>query len=157
MKQTTSFVTAVIVLNSLFSSGQSNTVGAGGDASGSGGSVAFSVGQIDYKHFNSSGGSASLGVQQPYSIEETNSLSESGELISVTIGPNPGSDWLSILTESDKNYRFYITDSNGKIVLEEHILQGSHQVSMNHWATGMYFLHISDDQKPVKQIKIIKH
>jgi hypothetical protein len=39
---------------------QKNTVAAGGDASGSGGSLSYSIGQIDYKILSGSGGAAKI-------------------------------------------------------------------------------------------------
>ena len=45
---------------------QQNSVSAGGDVSGSGGTVSFSVGQIDYLSITGAGGSVAQGVQQPY-------------------------------------------------------------------------------------------
>lgn len=50
------------------SDAQRNTMSAGGDAIGSGGSISFSVGQIDFQYASGSGGNITLGVQQTYKL-----------------------------------------------------------------------------------------
>ncbi|MGB4204529.1 MAG: T9SS type A sorting domain-containing protein, partial [Bacteroidales bacterium] len=46
--------------------GQQGNVAAGGDASGAGGSMSYSIGQIDYLSYSSAQGSISLGLQQTW-------------------------------------------------------------------------------------------
>lgn len=48
---------------------QSNIVAGGGDASGSTGSVSYSIGQIDFQYRSSADYSVSEGVQQTYSFK----------------------------------------------------------------------------------------
>ncbi len=57
----------------LFSAGlhaQQATTAAGGDATGPGGSVAYSVGQVVYTTNSGTGGSVAEGVQQSYSVDD---------------------------------------------------------------------------------------
>ena len=49
-------------------SAQSGTITSGGDAAGSGGSVSFSIGQLDYTSISSAEGTVSQGLQHPYEI-----------------------------------------------------------------------------------------
>lgn len=51
---------------------QQATTATGGNASGSGGPVAYSVGQVVYTTNTSSNGSVAQGVQQPYEISIKN-------------------------------------------------------------------------------------
>lgn len=46
----------------------------GGNATGSGGSVSYSVGQVEYSSNTGSGGSVAAGVQQPYEISVVTGL-----------------------------------------------------------------------------------
>jgi len=58
-----------LVANCLISTkamAQKNTVAAGGDATGVGGTVSYSIGQINYTTVTSAGGSVSQGLQQVY-------------------------------------------------------------------------------------------
>ncbi len=50
---------------------QQGNVAAGGDASGAGGSMSYSIGQTDYLLFVSSTGSLQFGLQQPFFFEES--------------------------------------------------------------------------------------
>lgn len=157
MKYSTTGLTGFILLNSLLSFCQSNTVSSGGESNGTGGTASYSVGQIEYQQFTGSGGSVNLGVQQPYLIEETNVLNELGEMINVIIGPNPITDQLSIRSESEYVFQLNISDLNGKIILKEQLFKKETLISMSQWASGVYYLQINVDQKLVKQIKLIKH
>ncbi len=70
---------------------------AGGDGSGSGGSVSFSVGQPIYQTRTGTNGSAAEGVQQPYEISVLSSSDEAlGINIVVQAYPNPTADFLTI-------------------------------------------------------------
>jgi hypothetical protein len=135
---------------------QSNTLSSGGEANGTGGTVSFSVGQIDYIQSSGSGGSVNQGVQQTYSIEEENNLNELGKSIALTVGPNPSTDWLSIQSAETTDLFFFITDANGKIILEKCPLLHSQQINMQEWSQGMYFLQVTQLQTPIKQLKLIK-
>lgn len=65
MKQTKQFFFSCLFL--CFSAtlmAQQGNVAAGGDVTGSGGCMSYSVGQIDYLRYSSDQGSLSLGLQQ---------------------------------------------------------------------------------------------
>lgn len=68
MKQNTLLTIAVIVaftaMNNLFA--QQGNVAAGGEAAGTGGSMSYSIGQVDYLVYTSPQGSLSLGLQQSW-------------------------------------------------------------------------------------------
>ena len=65
----------------------------GGDATGSGGSVAYIVGQIVYTTHTGTTGSVSQGVEQAYEISSV-SIKETSLNISMSVFPNPTSDFL---------------------------------------------------------------
>ena len=56
------------LLATLELSAQENTVASGGKATGSGGTVSYSVGQVVYTTNAGTNGSLSQGVQQPYVV-----------------------------------------------------------------------------------------
>ncbi len=68
MKYTFFLLCAVVCLINTSANAQQNTVGAGGLATGTGGSVSYSIGQLDYVTASGSGGSASQGMQQVYKV-----------------------------------------------------------------------------------------
>ncbi len=68
MKQIKHFITALLMpcLVSFNLSAQQGNVAAGGDATGTGGTMSYSIGQTDYLMYSSAQGSLSLGLQQPF-------------------------------------------------------------------------------------------
>ena len=77
--------------------------------------------------------------------------------MSVTIGPNPSNEWLTIESKENTDLFYYVTDSNGKILIHKVPLANSQQINMKNWSNGSYFLHITHFQFPIKQIKLIKY
>jgi hypothetical protein len=138
---------------------QSNTVATGGNATGSNGSVSYSVGQIDYTSQSGSGGNINQGVQQPYEIFESNSLNELGENILLNLGPNPTTDLftLSNVSSSTIELFYYLIDNNGKIVIESTQLLNKAEISMSTFPVGMYQLVVRNSNMDVKSFKIIKN
>ncbi len=157
MQNTTTCFAIFILLNYNFSFSQANTTSTGGDATGSGGSVAYSVGQIDYIQKSGSGGTANLGVQQTYSLSETNNLDDLGELVTVTIGPNPTNDYMTISVQTESTLSYFVTDVNGKLILDQKLFSDTEMIQMTQWSQGIYILHITSNEKLIKQIKLIKY
>lgn len=58
----------IIIISIPKTYSQENVAVSGGNATGSGGSSSYSVGQITYTSQTGSGGNVTLGVQQPYEI-----------------------------------------------------------------------------------------
>ena len=66
-----------------------NTIPAiGGTATGSGGSVSYTIGQIVFNIFSGSDGTIAQGVQQPYEISIIKENSENTSF-EITVYPNP--------------------------------------------------------------------
>ena len=75
---------------------------AGGNATGSGGMVSYSVGQVAYKTHTGTSGSVSEGVQQPYEISVVTAIEKTkGINLSVTAYPNPTTDFLQLKIENE--------------------------------------------------------
>jgi len=151
-------LTAGLLWTSL-AQAQESVATSGGDATGSGGTVAYSVGQIDYVTNTSASGGENQGVQQPYEffIVGTNDLLLD---ISITIYPNPTTNNLT-LQVSDYNseklsYQLY--DMQGKLLNHEQIVAPQTQINMNSLPNATYFVHlINPENKKVQSFKIIKN
>lgn len=74
---------------------QESVNASGGDATGSGGTVAYSIGQVVYTTNTGSNGSVAQGVQHAYEIF-TVGIKETALNISLTIFPNPTTDNLTL-------------------------------------------------------------
>ena len=104
---------------------QANTSG-GGNASGSGGTSSFSVGQINYTTNSGTGGTVSQGVQQPFEIYTLSGIDDAKDLsINLTAFPNPTVDYLTLSFESTstKKLSYQLFDSNGKLVISQNLME----------------------------------
>lgn len=151
------FACSIVFYSIAFS--QSNVVATGGNATGTTGSVSYTVGQIDYTSQTGSGGNLNQGVQQPYEIFESNSLNELGENIFLNLGPNPTTDLVTLSNTSSvpTELFYYLTDNNGKILIETTLLLNKAEISLSTYPVGMYQLIVRNSEMDVKSFKIIKN
>lgn len=138
---------------------QSNTVSTGGNANGTGGSVSFSVGQVDYTNQSGSGGSINQGVQQPYEIFQTNGLQDLLSTIGFNVFPNPTTDQIFLESTSSNidgiNYQLF--DAAGKAITLVYTLSESNSIDMVNLPTGSYNLVIRNGESIIQTYKIIKN
>jgi len=130
----------------------------GGDASGSGGTVAYSVGQIVYTSSTGTSGSVAQGVEQAYEISSVG-IKETALNISLSIFPNPTSDYLTLKVE-DYNIEalsYHLIDEQGKLVLNQQITNQDTQLAMSTLARGAYFINVLQANKKIQTFKIIKN
>src|SRR6187397_135960 len=77
---------------------QSAVSAAGGDFTGTGGSVAYTIGQVTYTNFGGESGNVSLGVQQP-NLFLTVGTSDLDITLSASVFPNPANTSTSLRLE----------------------------------------------------------
>jgi len=134
----------------------------GGNASGSGGSASYSVGQIVYKTHTGISGSVSQDIQQPYEISVVTELEEARDIIlSATAYPNPASDYLTLelaasalLSIQSMTYQLY--DIQGKLLQSEQITGKQTRIIMSHLVPATYFICVTNRNQPIKEFKIVK-
>jgi hypothetical protein len=80
----------------LTAQAQQVTTATGGDASGSGGTVAYSVGQIVYTTNTGTNGSVAQGVQQSYIISIVLGIEDNSIKLELTAYPNPTTNFLTL-------------------------------------------------------------
>jgi hypothetical protein len=132
----------------------------GGNASGTGGTVSYSVGQMNYTTNNGTSGSACQGVQQPYEIFTLTSVDESKDLnINLSVFPNPTFDNLTLKIESTntKNLSYLLFDLNGKLLATQKLDGTETKIAMNNYAAATYFIKINENNNTIKTFKIIKN
>jgi len=130
----------------------------GGDASGSGGTVAYSVGQIVYTTNTGNTGSVAQGVEQAYEISSVG-IKETALNISLSVFPNPTSDFLTLKVADYNNeaLSYHFLDEQGKLVMNEQITNQDTQVAMSSLARGAYFINVLQANKKIQTFKIIKN
>lgn len=131
----------------------------GGDATGSGGTVAYSVGQVVYTTNTSISGTVSQGVQQPFEIFSIG-INETGLNISLLVFPNPTADNLT-LQVSDYNSEklsYQVFDMQGKLLNNGQIETQETQIKIGNFPSATYFIHVlNKENKKVQSFKIIKN
>lgn len=137
---------------------QESVNASGGDATGSGGTVAYSVGQVVYTANASASGTVSQGVQQAYEIF-TVGINETRLNISLSAFPNPTSDNVTLLVGHYNNEKlsYQLFDMQGKMILNGQVDAAQTQINTNSLPAATYFLHIvTQDHKQLQLFKIIK-
>jgi hypothetical protein len=141
---------------------QQSVVAAGGDATGSGGTSSFSIGQVVYTTETGSGTTITQGVQQPFEIFTVGIDNFPDITLKMSVYPNPTLSLVNLTIESfnelkDKSLLCKLTDINGKLINHLEITSSETQVNMEVLAAGTYFLSITNSAKTIKTFKIIKN
>lgn len=137
---------------------QKGTLSSGGDASGSAGSVSYSVGQIDYLAPESPNGKVNQGLQVPYEVFVETGLEETGIGINVDVFPNPTKHSVFLRVDDWQNgtFSYELFDLQGKLLRTEQIIEEKTLLSLEDYSASVYMLLVKQDQKSVKTFRIIK-
>lgn len=139
---------------------QEAIITSGGNASGSGGSVSYTVGQMVYSTHMGTNANVSEGIQQPFEISVISGI-ERAEGISLTckLYPNPVTDYIMLKIENYnmENLSYQIFNINGKLLDNKKITDRITHVSMQQFKPAAYILKLIDKDKEIKSFKIIKN
>ncbi len=129
----------------------------GGDASGSGGTVAYSIGQLFYTTNTGTNGTVSQGVQQPYEIINVG-IKETELNISLLIFPNPTPDNLTLQIKDYNNEKlsYQLLDIQGKLLGSKVITTSKTQINMGNLSAGTYLINIIQENRNAQSFIIIK-
>ena len=139
---------------------QTSVNATGGDASGSGGSVSYSVGQVAYQTHTRTSGSVAQGVQQAFEISVVTGIEEAkGINLSVSAYPNPTTDYLTLsISEFEiSNLTYQLYDISGKLLQSEKITGNQTSIVMSNLVPANYFVKVIQGNKELKTFKIIKN
>jgi hypothetical protein len=146
-----------VCLNSLH--GQQSFTSTGGDFSGPGGSVSFSLGQAAWTTVSGLSGSMAHGVQQPYEIMVVTGLDDDpGFLIDMSAYPNPSAGRL-LLTVSGletEQLHFGLFDLNGRLLMSAKIRTTQTDIPMTSYPPAAYQLVIYNESGKIRTFQIIK-
>ncbi len=131
----------------------------GGDASGSGGTIAYSIGQTVYTTHTGTTGSVAQGVQQPYEISILSGVEEQQISLDIKAFPNPTIDYLTLTIDnielSNLSYRLF--DIGGKLLETKKITSTTETIQMENLPGATYFLNVMNNNKEIKTFKIVKY
>ena len=154
----------IFLLNVSVLSAQTAVPASGGNGSGTGGTVSYTIGQVGYSTNTALSGSVSHGAQQPYEISVV-TASEEAEDISLTFSvyPNPSSDYIRLKIENHEtgNLIYQLFDMRGILLEEKKIESNETTILMQNYFQGIYFLKVvkadkSVTEKLMKTFKVIK-
>ena len=142
-----------------FTQAQESVNASGADATGIGGNVAYSVGQVVYNSNTDASGTVSQGVQQAFEIFSVG-IKETELNISLSVFPNPSTEHLTlqISNYSNEQLLYQLYDMQGKLLNNSPITAEQTQINMNSLPTATYFINVVNQKnKEVQSFKIIKN
>ena len=158
-----------LILLTLFGFGllsvraQSTISTAGGNATSSGGTVSYTVGQVAYSTQTSTSGTITQGVQQPFEIFVATALEQAKDIsLQLQVFPNPVNDYLKLsvvptATISIQSLSYQLYDVNGKLVQNNNVESNETNIMMSGFTSGTYLLKVNQGNTSFKTFKIIKN
>jgi len=146
----------------MFSSGgllaQESVVTSGGSGSGTGGSTAYSIGQIAYTEISGPTGFTIQGVQQPYEIYVLSGEEHPSIRLEMIVYPNPTQNniILKIETVDNKDFDYELFDFRGRLLTQNKTNSTETIISLDSYADGVYILNVRNGATLAKSFKIIK-
>jgi hypothetical protein len=140
--------------------GQETTPVTGGNATGTGGTVSYTIGQVVYTTISCTTGTITQGVQQPFEIlVVTGTKKELNLILEVSVYPNPTRGPVKLIVESfeHENLRFHLYDISGVILQDKKVESRETEVSFENLPSSIYFLKVFNNNKEVKVFKIVKN
>lgn len=136
---------------------QNAAVAAGGEATGPGGTAAFSIGQVADITVTGSGGRISQGVQQPYDDVST-TVADPHSYGFISAYPSITADNVLVLVPAERihDLRIDVTDAQGRILLQRAITDQRTELSLAAFATGNYHLIVHADGELLRTFTILR-
>ena len=138
---------------------QQDIVTSGGDATGSGGSASYSIGQTAYVTHTGSNGSAAQGLQQPFEFSTLSGEDFINISLEAAVYPNPMVSNITILVSdfSTNQLTYQLYNLSGKNIKQGKITASETLLDMQQCASSTYILQLLSNQKKIKIFKIIKN
>ena len=149
-----------VVCGGAFCNAQKTISTTGGEATGSGGTVSYTVGQTDFIAVTGISGAVMQGVQQPFEIFVVTGIQEAhGISLEIFVYPNPTSGFLKLKLGNyvPENLNYHIYDINGSLLQKGEIVNKETVIQTGDLAPAIYYLRLSENGKEVKTFKIIKN
>ena len=149
------FSIALLVFGLTFTlTAQDAVATTGGEGSGSGGSVSYTIGQVFYQ----TNASVSEGVQQAYEILTVGIQDPIAIDMKLNVYPNPTVNLLNLSVANYENTKmsYQLYSVSGLLLSDRPITSNITQIDMVNRVPSMYFLKITDKNQTIKTFKIIK-
>jgi len=148
------YLLLIFFLISLCLSSQEVITTTGREATGVGGTVSYSIGQVFFTTVTGTNGNIIQGVQQPYEIYITLDI---GKNLELSVYPNPTTNQLTLKTGDHTALSYQLYDVLGRLIETKVVNSNSTNISFERLSTATYFLNVVKDYQLVKTFKIIKN
>lgn len=148
----------IISIVTIKATAQQTTATAGGEATGTGGTQSYTIGQVVYTTNIGSNGSARQGVQQTYDI--TIGITDNKEVqLTCAVYPNPTAEVLNLNVGNTKldNLVFELYDLQGKLLQKQKVQSITTIINMEQYDDANYLLTVTDSNRLIQSFKIIKN
>ena len=136
---------------------QNATVTTGGTATGTGGTLTYTVGQIADQKMDGNGQYIIEGVQQPYEIQTVGVDNYPGISLEAIVYPNPTVGNVSLkITGMDVVGEVKVFDINGRYLFSREIEGELTDIPLSSFAQGTYLVNVYDKQQMLKSFKVVK-
>lgn len=131
---------------------------AGAEATGSGGTACWSLGQLACITISAAKGTVMEGIQLPYEIIFDGIYEDPGIGMVCTAFPNPASDFVTLKIENHdlKDLAYTLCTMNGMVLRTSVIWDKETLIPMHKMASGTYLLTVSENGSALECYKIIK-
>lgn len=148
-----------LMCSTQFCTAQKGTVAAGGEATGTTGTVSYSLGLVDFVPINGAPISMNQGIQQAYEIFSVLNVANIQSKFNLSLYPNPTTNFV-VLTIDDlavNTLSYKVYDIIGKQIALQKLSSATTNISLNHLAAATYFISVISTEGVIKTYKVIKH
>ena len=160
MRNKLKIIAAILLLFGIMKiNAQKATVTSGGNATGSGGTVSYSIGQVADKTQTGTTGTITQGVQQPFEITTLSGSEFENITLEAVVFPNPTvlNVTLKITDSGLENLNYQLFDLAGKLLNESKISSEETIIEMDRYPVASYLLKVNSNSRQLKTFKIIKN
>ena len=129
------------------------------EATGSGGKVSYTIGQLVYTNPTTAAGSLNQGIQQSIEFVTLSNPELTAVTLKAVIHPNPTTDFIILaLTDADlRGVSYTMYDLLGRLVNKGTVTTSETKIGMKSLPIGVYILRVQQNNKALKTFKIIKN
>jgi len=150
-------ITLIFVLPNLMA--QNCIAVSGGEASGDGGALSYTIGQIFYKNNSANSVSVTEGVQQPAEIFAVTGVTKKDINLELSVFPNPAKLFVILKVDDEKieKFRYQLYDIDGKLLIAKNVTESETSIDISMLKSSVYFLKVINSNSEEKTFKIIKN
>jgi len=157
MIKTTCIVLLLCVTQLIYS--QETNPASGGEATGTGGTVSYTVGQLVYTNPTTASGSLNQGIQQSIEFVTLSNPELTALTLKAVTYPNPTTESITLALKDTNlmGLSYVMHDLLGRLVTKGTVATSETKIGMKSLPIGVYILRVQQNNKELKTFKIIKN